>query len=300
MRMDFHGIRAFIKILKRNKSIIKIAIAFALTGLLIAGDKVSLSSINKISSQPSFWLIVFFGNILVSTLTVTRWNFAIRRHTKRLVPFFRLFSYNWSSLYVGLAFLGTLGTDSWRIASLHNNERLTIRNATKSIVWDRGFSLCGLILLVTLFFVSQQLNWTDLRIPLIILCALTLLVPEVFLTIISFMIKASIVAYIYFLSIGSIENPIDLIQQIMFALAVEAIPISWQGIGTGHIAFEFFVGEEGANIFSSYLLGRVVFKMIGFFFFIRSNIKPESIKNKYQPIQEQPAENPEHESDPNA
>lgn len=298
MKVNLHSIRAIIKLLKRNKSIIKITIAVVLTIILFFNDKLSLSFVNELSRKPEFWIACIFGNMLISAVTVLRWNLVIRRQVKRFLPYFKLFQYNWASVYVGLAFLGTIGTDSCRISALHNNQRISIRKAAKSIFWDRIFSLVGLISLAVTFALQVYLGWGNQTYFLIGLCLLSLIVPEIFLTILSNVLKASLVCYLYYLSIGELDSPFSLVQSTTFGLAVEAIPISWQGLGTGHIGFEYFIGESGADLFSSYLLGRTVYKMIGIFFFLGTGLKKEMLTQEAKQTLDAGSENPDSETDP--
>lgn len=267
MQTIFHRIRACIKVLKRHKQILKLAIAVVLLALLFWRGKIDFDPIARLAQMPEFWIVCIAGNVLISALAVLRWKIIISRLTTRNLPLIRLFGYSWASVFVGLAFLGTVGTDAYRISVLQSIERIPVRVATRTVFSDRVVSLFGLILIslavaICLYFSSARI---DFLLPPLLLISLAY--PTLFLTLCSNVLKAFLGVAIFVLQTGSTVELSETFNQIMLGLTVEAIPISWQGIGTGHYGFSYFLGDVGPTVFTAYLCGRTVFKLLGICFF---------------------------------
>jgi hypothetical protein len=175
-----------------------------------------------------------------------------------------LYLNGWTSLFLGMLFLGTFGTDIARVYYLSTRKKIPAVIGTKSALWERVsgavslYALTGIALLST----AALPSWI-VAVLMVALLAVCFLKIEFLLSLLAHLCKIAFLMAI--LALSGIGNPelTSLIAPLTIGLGIEGLPISWQGLGLGHVAFAKLLAQSGVEIYSLYFIGKVAFKLIG-------------------------------------
>ena len=201
--------------------------------------------------------LVFFANFPITWLSTLKWN--ILNAEKR--PLVELFSVYWSAQFAGLLVFGKVGTDVYRGYYLKERCKFPRGKIVSILVSDRVTSLAALSSLVLFFY----------YLPLGLAPFLVLFFYRKF-------------ASAYFLSVGIQVVKITLLFLIMgyfdfsrtfavsLGLLVESLPLSWEGLGVGHLSFKHLI-DGGVDIYQTYFLGKMGFKLTGIVPFFMSSFR---------------------------
>ncbi len=256
-------------LLKRYAPWIKILVALALFAFVVRRHGVNTFYLSALVQTPFFWVLAILGNLLLTILTAWRWRLLLVRFCQTDLPLPRLLLYSWVSQFLGLVFLGTFGTDFARIFYLQTRAGVPVAAGTKSIVLDRVASTIGLALITIsalLFFYQTPLVLSvGASVALLALSSLRL---EIFLSVVAHLSKLAVVGVLLLLSGESLSGLTSLLPNLSLGLAAEAMPVSWQGFGVGHLAFATLIQNSGSDLYNSYFLGKLAFKLLGGVFFL--------------------------------
>lgn len=248
----------------KMKFVLKLAFGIGLLLWVLSREEMSGEYLRTVLTSPVFWGVVLAGNSLTLLVAALRWGVLLRRKYGRSFPLLKLIRYSWVSLFLGLVAPGTFGTDAARVYYLKVREDLKAFDSTKTIVWERIATTLALVLLVApALWVWRGGSWSSALPVAAVAWLATLLRPEISLSLLGHFVKLGMVLAI--LLLGGIETPglSGLMPQLMLGMGIEAIPISWQGLGVGHAAFAALLKESGPEVYSLYFVGKTLFKLAG-------------------------------------
>lgn len=242
---------------------LKLLFGLSLFAYFISAGKIDYEVTLSLLSSPLILAIMWGGNFLITIFASLRWSYFIRKDLKQKIPFVRVLSYQWISLFFGLAFFGMVGTDIARLKFLWGQQEDNHKNIPMVILKDRGVSFIALIIL-TGFLVAFSPSLFSTLFVVTCCCVLGLIFYRPFVyALLGHSLKIILIVFLMRAVVAA-----ELVGELSLALLLESLPISWQGLGVGHWAMDMATVKNGANLYSAYFLGKLTFKFLGLFVWI--------------------------------
>ena len=257
--------------------LLKVSISIGLVLYILNYSDYNLFSINiETILNIKFFTFFIFGFFCITLITSYRAFLVFRKVKIDNFTFRQFFIMSSVGQFYSLFGGGGITTDIYRTIQI-KKQTSELKLVIKSIFFDRLFGLAGAGLLTLIIFteIYFQLQYYLTFISIFIIFFLSRII---FLSIFSHIIK---IALVYYLAISYFNIPIVNLYHLSLSLVMESMPISWQGLGFGHIVFENNIENYGYKIYSYYLIGKIIFKLFiggGFYLFITSGEKFEKSK----------------------
>jgi uncharacterized membrane protein YbhN (UPF0104 family) len=285
-------------------AVLKLAVAAAIVAFLVATDRLSLEPLWAMAEHPWAWLGLLVAQLLILQLGILRWWVLLRaiQGPEKRTPYRRLLVISWIGFFFGLVAPSSIAIDVTRYGYLQR-DGVARADIIASLLLDR---LCGLVGIVALAAVCSHgavaalfgvhtwliaaaaaaaavLLWIALvalrhRLALAgpidrLRVALRAAAAAKLSTAIAFalgLLAHVLKALSFFLLLWALEVPLTLSTFFSFGpagLLVEALPLTPNGLGTAHLAFERFFAlhgiTEGASLFNVYFFTRVLISLLG-------------------------------------
>ena len=229
---------------------------------------------------------VFLGIIaifFVTLLSTFRWKYLLEEQYCKAFSFKKLLKLHWASQFYGLFFIGTIGGDISRTYLLTQEEKNhNFLDLSKMTFIDRMYSLLGIAIIPILFYFLLMDFLFFFAIVAFLFFSPSIRKVPFFISIFAHLIK------IVLLLVGGwlFTKSYSIHSTFYFSLSIliESIPISWQGLGLGHLAFHEVnpVHKYSIIIYSHYFISKILFKLLGGYFVIQhqSKVLFKSFENK--------------------
>ncbi|MEQ1879043.1 MAG: lysylphosphatidylglycerol synthase domain-containing protein, partial [Bdellovibrionia bacterium] len=227
---------------------------------------INLEGLGLLLRSPSFWAAVLAAHQTATFLTAVRWRILISRAGHPVPELRRLFFVSWAAQTAGLFPGGSLFTDASKLGYMAKGLDMPVSDSARTILADRLYALGALFLI--LCFLTLLLHAG----PLVLLTLAGLLALSkqtrvlLGLSAAVHLIKAALILF----AIQGMPEPsghfaLESLQRTFVGLTAEAIPISWNGLGIGHLAFEFQAPGRGAEVYNAFFLAKIVTMILGIF-----------------------------------
>jgi uncharacterized membrane protein YbhN (UPF0104 family) len=281
---------------------LKLVVAAAIVGFLIATDRLDLAPLWAMAARPWAWLALLVAQLLILQLGILRWWVLLRAIQGHATPFRRLLVVSWIGFFFGLVAPSVIATDVTRYGYLQK-EGVARADLVASLLLDRLCGLAGIVLLagvcshgaVAVLFGARAawilgaiaaaavILWIALvalrhrlalagpidRLRLALRAAAAARGSTACALLLSIVAHALKALSFYFL-LRALDVPLSFAAFVSFApagLLVEALPLTPNGLGTAHLAFERFFAAHGitagASLFNVYFLTRVLIGLFG-------------------------------------
>lgn len=246
---------------------LKATISILISGVCLAGllqiRPINLEIFSSVFLLPQLWIATLLTHQLTTLLTAARWKILIDNNDIKSPKIGRLFLVVWASQ---VATMLPLGFEATRFAYMFKALKMTAAQASKTTVVDRLYELTGFIFVLALALFGFHLGWT----ALIFLLPVFLLKKQMRILFLVSALKhalkvAAILTVIW--QPQEFEFPIimEMAYKTTFGLLAESLPVSWNGLGVGHLAFEFQIPGQGAEIYSIFFAAKTVWNLLGIF-----------------------------------
>ncbi len=262
------------KIKKYKKFILilfKLLSSTALIIYLIKLNKLKLEHFNQLAPGLISAMTLFF--VVIHIISIIRWKMIISALDGQL-KYIYLFTESWKAQFFDFIGGGFVAGDIFKIVKINNE--MGKKHTGITIFKDRLISLSSLLfLLLTISIPVSLLNQFMIKstVLLLLLVILKYLYKRLTIKDICFLHTISIIGHLvrlfaimfilFYLDIFSFS----LISPSLLGLIIEQIPISFMGIGLGHMSFELLLSSNasinGLLVYNYYLLGKIIFKMLG-------------------------------------
>jgi hypothetical protein len=212
---------------------------------------------------PELWIATVVAHQLTTFLTAVRWRVLIGNTGLQSPSVGRLFFVVWASQFTAII---PLGFEVTRFAYMLKALKMTARQASRTTVVDRVFELAGLLSVLGFTFLGFHLGW----VAFIFLFAVFFLKSQTRTLFLVSAFKHALKAAVILVVIWKPQElefslVMEMAYKTMFGLLGESLPVSWNGLGTGHLAFEFQIPGKGAEIYSLFFAAKTVLNFLGIF-----------------------------------
>ena len=272
--MDLTGIQRWIeeKMPRLDRSRVSRGLAVALPLVISAVCMAVLASLRSLDFEglarflrsPIFWAAMFVTHQMCTWLTTLRWRILLSAQSDSAPPLGRLFLISWATQFVALLPVGPVVTEMTRFGYMFKGLGMGASASARTVLWDRVYGFAGLVFLLGILFLSIHAGATALilGLPLYFIERRALL-----LLAISALVHVLKAGLILFLIVGLPVTEVTLILrqglETMLGLLAEALPLSWNGLGLGHLAFEIQSPGRGAEVFNVFFTGKLAFNFLG-------------------------------------
>jgi uncharacterized membrane protein YbhN (UPF0104 family) len=286
----------------RAIAVLKLAVAAAIVGFLIASDRLSLGPLWAMGAHPGAWIGLFVAQLAILQLGILRWWILLRAIQGRVTPYRRLLVVSWIGFFFGLVAPSSIAIDVTRYGYLQR-DGVARADIVASLVLDRVCGLLGIGILAAacshqalgaLFGVRTSLVLAGVGVAVVVgwialvalrhrlaiagpvdrlRLALRTAVAARGATALALglsLLAHTLKALSFYLLLDALDVPLSLATFFTFApagLLIEALPLTPNGAGTAHLAFERFFAlhgiTAGASLFNVYFLTRVLMNLVG-------------------------------------
>jgi hypothetical protein len=247
--------------------VLKAILPFVISGICLAWvyslRSIEFEGLAHVLSSPAVWAATFFAHMVSTLVAGVRWKVLISGEGEKSPAVSQLFLVTWASQIAGAI---PLGTDALRFRYMLKSLKMTVGNSARAALLDRVYGLAGLFVVFGMAILAQ---WAGPGVLLLLIFTFLVKKEIRFLLAISSLNHALKVLTILFVvwkpaETGFLSFLVNA-QKIAIGLLADGMPFSLNGLGLGHLAFEFQAPGQGIEVYNSIFVLKTAFMLMGVF-----------------------------------